>query len=170
MMAATGVLGIWQADSTSDTGVVFMGLYMLIFALILAIFEISQLRPTMGIDNLWKRNFGFLYGPIGRGIYMIFIAILCFGIEKPYDLALASGVVIIFFGCIQIFMSIWYLVTLTKRKVSTLDSDWCIIFSCIIVLCQVYLLRFLLRFTLQGTSTPTSTVHSNIQIQITSSK
>ena len=108
MMAATGVLGIWQADSTSDTGVVFMGLYMLIFALILAIFEISQLRPTMGIDNLWKRNFGFLYGPIGRGIYMIFIAILCFGIEKPYDLALASGVVIIFFGCIQIFMSIWY--------------------------------------------------------------
>ena len=78
MMAATGVLGIWQADSTSDTGVVFMGLYMLIFALILAIFEISQLRPTMGIDNLWKRNFGFLYGPIGRGIYMIFIAILRF--------------------------------------------------------------------------------------------
>lgn len=108
MMAATGVLGIMASDSTSDTGVIFMGLYMLIFALILAVFEISQLRPSMGIDNLWKRNFGFLYGPIGRGIYMIFIAILCFGIEKPYDLALASGIVIIIFGSLQIFVSLWY--------------------------------------------------------------
>merc|ERR1719235_2417091 len=100
MMAATGVLGILQAASTDDTGVVFMGLYMIIFSLILAVFEISQLRPSMGIDNLWKRNFGFLYGPFGRGIY-IFIAILCFGIDKPYQLALASGVVIIFVGTVQ---------------------------------------------------------------------
>ena len=108
MMAATGVLGILQADSTDDTGVVFMGLYMIIFSLILAVFEVSQLSPSMGIDNLWKRNFGFLYGPLGRGAYMLFIAILCFGIKKPYELALASGVVIIFFGTSQILMSLWY--------------------------------------------------------------
>ena len=62
----------------------------------------------MGIDNLWKRNFGFLYGPVGRGMYMVFIAILCFGISDPYELALASGVVIAFFGCLQIFISLCY--------------------------------------------------------------
>ena len=73
MMGATGVLGIAAADSASDTGVVFIGLYMLVFSLILLIFEINQLRPNSGVDNLWKRNFGFLYGPVGKGLYMIFI-------------------------------------------------------------------------------------------------
>jgi hypothetical protein len=108
MMAACGVLGIAQADSTEDTGVVFVGLYMIVFALILSVFEMNQMRPNCGLDNLWKRNFGFLYGPNGKGIYMCFIAILCFGLDKPYELALASGIVIGFFGVFQLLLAWWY--------------------------------------------------------------
>ena len=83
MMGTTGVLGVASASGADDTGLVFIGLYMLVFSLILFIFEINQLRPNCGVDNLWKRNFGFLYGPMGKGLYMIFIGNAQFFARKP---------------------------------------------------------------------------------------
>lgn len=70
MMAATGALGVGAVDSEKDIGVVFVGLYMILFAAILFCYETIQIKPCAALDNFYKRNFGFLYGPMGKGLYM----------------------------------------------------------------------------------------------------
>lgn len=70
MMAATGALVVAKADSVNDTGIVFIGLYMCLFAAILFCYELIQIKPIEKLDGIYKENFGFLYGPNGRGIYM----------------------------------------------------------------------------------------------------
>lgn len=71
MMACAGALGIKEANSVNDTGLVFIGLYMHIFAAILFCYEAIQIRPCDVLDTFYKRNFGFLYGPNGKGAYLI---------------------------------------------------------------------------------------------------
>ncbi len=71
MMAATGALGVGSADTASESGTAFTGIYMVLFAAILFIYELIQIRPCESFDMLWKKNFGFLYGPNGKALYMI---------------------------------------------------------------------------------------------------
>jgi hypothetical protein len=71
MMACAGALGIKNANNVNDTGLVFIGLYMHIFAAILFCYEAIQIRPCDVLDTFYKRNFGFLYGPNGKGAYLI---------------------------------------------------------------------------------------------------
>lgn len=70
-MAATGALGIGNANNVNDSGVIFVGIYLIVFAGILTVFEISQLCPGGRLDDFVKRNFGFLYGNIGKGLYLL---------------------------------------------------------------------------------------------------
>lgn len=71
LAAAAGVMGIAGANSVNDTAIVFVGLYLILFAAILVGFEVSQFKPGTVLDLLMKKNLGFLYGPIGRSIYLI---------------------------------------------------------------------------------------------------
>eukprot|EP01031_Cornospumella_fuschlensis_P043512 gene43512-53200_t len=77
-MAATGAIGIANTDSINDTGVIFVGIYMLLFASVQFIFEVAQLCPNSSLNTLMKKNFGFLYGTIGKGLFMLFMGILAF--------------------------------------------------------------------------------------------
>lgn len=70
-LAATGALGVGSASSINDTGTIFVGLYMIIFAAVVFIYELSQMCPGKSLDNLMKRNFGFLYGTIGKGLFIL---------------------------------------------------------------------------------------------------
>lgn len=70
-MAAVGALGISQSNNVNDTGIVFVGIYLILFAAVVTIFEISQLCPGGTIDNIVKKNFGFLYGYIGKGLFLL---------------------------------------------------------------------------------------------------
>jgi len=70
-MAAVGALGIGKSDSVNDTGVIFVGLYMIVFAAIVFIYEISQILPSKSLDTLMKKNFGFLYGYVGKGLFLL---------------------------------------------------------------------------------------------------
>ena len=70
-MAAVGALGVGGSTSVNDTGVVFVGLYMIVFAAIIFIYEISQILPSKTLDMFMKRNFGFLYGYIGKGLFLL---------------------------------------------------------------------------------------------------
>lgn len=70
-MAATGALGVGSADSISDTGTIFVGIYMFLFAAIEFIYEVSQYCPTKALDEFMKKNFGFLYGEVGKGLFIM---------------------------------------------------------------------------------------------------
>ncbi len=78
LLAASGVLGIMYVNQLNGGGnsnenvqIVFMGIYMIVFAMTLFTFEILQLLPIKSLDDMYKKNFGFLYGPIGRGSYTL---------------------------------------------------------------------------------------------------
>eukprot|EP01033_Poteriospumella_lacustris_P013209 gene13209-9460_t len=104
-MAATGALGIGNANNVNDSGVIFVGIYLIVFAGILTVFEISQLCPGGRLDDFVKRNFGFLYGNIGKGLYLLFVGILCFGLSEPRQLAIAAGVLIAAWGLASILIA-----------------------------------------------------------------
>lgn len=104
MMAATGAIGLASVKDIEHAGDIFVGLYMVLFAAILFLFETIQIRPCDLPQRVYKRNFGFLYGVKGKAIFMIFIAFLNFGLSKPKDLALATGIVLIVFGAVQILI------------------------------------------------------------------
>jgi hypothetical protein len=70
MMAACGAFVVRDSRSVTDTGMTFIGIYMVLFAAILFCYELIQVKPIAAIDNIYKENFGFLYGPNGRGMYM----------------------------------------------------------------------------------------------------
>mmetsp|Transcript_10465 Transcript_10465/g.7811 ORF Transcript_10465/g.7811 Transcript_10465/m.7811 type:complete len:177 (+) Transcript_10465:27-557(+) len=104
-MAATGALGIGGSDNVNDTGVVFVGIYLILFAGILCLFEISQLCPGGRLDEFVKRNFGFLYGNVGKGLFLLFVGILCFGLTTPRSMAIACGVLVAAWGCASILIT-----------------------------------------------------------------
>ncbi len=69
-LAAVGALGVGASNNIDDTGVIFVGIYMILFAAIEFIFEISQVMPWEALDTFIKKNFGFLYGMIGKGMFI----------------------------------------------------------------------------------------------------
>ena len=69
-LAATGALGVISADGVDSTGTVFVGLYLLIFSAIEFTWEVAQLMPADNyVDMAMKKNFGFLYGTVGLGLF-----------------------------------------------------------------------------------------------------
>jgi hypothetical protein len=70
-LAATGALGIQQADGVDDTSVVFVGIYLIMFAAIVFLYEVAQMCPDSSIDIFFKKNFGFLYGIIGKSLFIM---------------------------------------------------------------------------------------------------
>ena len=79
LLAFTGALGVKQVNDSKDTSnsaasIIFIGIYMIVFAATLFIYEILKLLPdsiSAYTDSIFKKNFGFLYGPYGRGFYTL---------------------------------------------------------------------------------------------------
>lgn len=70
-LAVVGAFGIQAASSVNDIEVVFVGVYMILFATTVFLFELIQLFQCIYIDEIIKRNLGFIYGPKGRGGYLL---------------------------------------------------------------------------------------------------
>lgn len=70
-LAAVGALGIGSANSINDTGVIFVGLYLIIFAGLVVFYELAQVLHWERLDEFMKRNFGFLYGTYGKGFFIL---------------------------------------------------------------------------------------------------
>lgn len=68
-LAFVGAMAVKSADSGDDIDVIFVGIYVILFAAIEFLFEISQFCTCF--DGTIKRNFGFLYGPIGKCCYFL---------------------------------------------------------------------------------------------------
>ena len=111
LLSTAAALGIKSSYATS-TNTVLVGLYVLLFSLILFVYEVLQVtgkwcnnRLEM-VDLIWKKNFGFLYGPLGRGAYVLFVGTLMFGIST--GIATGAGLLCIIWGMALIFLSCKY--------------------------------------------------------------
>ena len=71
LMSATAVLGIMSVDGIDDTGRIMVAIYMILFSVLLAVFEIIQIRAWDTVDRIYRRNFGFLYGTKGKSFFII---------------------------------------------------------------------------------------------------
>lgn len=49
----------------------FVACYMLFFSSLLFMFEFVEIRPVEWVDHMLRRNFGFLYGTMGKSLYII---------------------------------------------------------------------------------------------------
>ena len=71
IVSASAALGIAQAHSVSDASAVFIGLYLILFSGIVVFQDCVGLCKVRYFETLIKKNFGFLFGPIGKGCYFI---------------------------------------------------------------------------------------------------
>jgi len=58
-------------DGVDAVEKLFVIAYMLFFSVLLFAFEAIQMRQIEWIDHLFRRNFGFLYGALGKSLFII---------------------------------------------------------------------------------------------------
>ena len=71
LMLTTAVLSMAQADSISYSGKIMTAVYMIIFTLLLLVFEIAELQQVVFVEHFYHRNFGFLFKPKGKSLFII---------------------------------------------------------------------------------------------------
>jgi len=82
MMGALGITSlIFFAPSGSNFTVAFLSVYMVVFAVLLFLYELIWWQPFPGLNRTFRKNFGFMYGLKGKGLYLVFIAFLCLGMK-----------------------------------------------------------------------------------------
>jgi len=111
MMAALGVLTLIEINKSgggvTDLSEPFLASYMIMFALLLGLYEFMWWMPSPDINRIMRKNFGFLYGLLGKGFYLIFVACLCIGLGTDARIAVlnyATGGCWIFNGLVHVFI------------------------------------------------------------------
>mmetsp|Transcript_27722 Transcript_27722/g.77671 ORF Transcript_27722/g.77671 Transcript_27722/m.77671 type:complete len:197 (+) Transcript_27722:85-675(+) len=110
MMGGLGVLTLIEVHnrkSTKDISEPFLAAYMIMFATLLFSYEFMWWMPAPGINKSLRRNFGFMYGLRGKGLYLIFVAFLCLGLGKDAsvrELNWATGIAYLIVGCLHILV------------------------------------------------------------------
>ena len=99
LIFATAIIRL-ETITLAESPQVFVCSYMIFFSTLLFTFEAMQSQPIVWLDHMLRRNFGFLYNPIGKALFDIFIAFLCLGLSG--DLSLAVGIAFACFGGGQI--------------------------------------------------------------------
>ena len=84
-----------------------VSLYLLLFALTWFTFEVSQVVACDVIVIQLKRNFGFLFHPLGKSLFIIFCAFLNFGVQAR-TLGLATGICIATDGVLLVLLYLKY--------------------------------------------------------------
>jgi hypothetical protein len=111
MMAALGVLTLISVhrngNAIDNLSEPFLAAYMVMFAILLFVYELMWWRAMPGLNKSLRKNFGFLYGLRGKGFYLIFVAFLCLGLGKEASVATlnwATGIAYMAVGCFHIFL------------------------------------------------------------------
>lgn len=102
LMAFTSLVGLSSIKDFSATGEIFVAVYMLFFSGLLFLFETVQIKSLEILDNLFRRNFGFLYNTMGKSLFIIFIAFLSFGLGEPLTLSFICGFLTASFGVAEL--------------------------------------------------------------------
>ena len=91
-------------SSLGDTDAIFVALYVFLFAFILFVFEAHQFspKPIKYVDDVYRANFGFMYKPLTKAIFLIFVGFLQFGLDSSNGnaMGLSCGVLTIADGVI----------------------------------------------------------------------
>lgn len=110
MMAALGILTLIEVESAGnvvDLSEPFLASYMVMFALLLGLYELMWWTPFPQVNKQMRKNFGFLYGLLGKGLYLIFVACLCIGLGTDARIATlnyATGGCFMAAGCLHVFV------------------------------------------------------------------
>jgi len=110
MMGALGVLTIIkvkEAGIGGDLSEPFLAAYMVMFATLLFVYELMWWSPMPVVNMALRKNFGFLYGLRGKGLYLIFVACLCLGLGSDAsvkELNWATGIAFLAAGCLHWFI------------------------------------------------------------------
>ncbi|CAM9236247.1 unnamed protein product [Chrysoparadoxa australica] len=99
-MAASAVFGVGNIASANLTDF-FLGAYLLIFAALLFVYEMLQFGFFQGMNDALHRNFGMFYGPMGRGLYLIFVGFFNFGFNNV-KLSFSCGVTCLAWGAFTV--------------------------------------------------------------------
>ena len=70
-MEATAVIGLEYVDGVEASGKLFVAIYMMFFSTLLFCFELTQIRRVEWVEHMLQRNFGFLYGAMGKAFFII---------------------------------------------------------------------------------------------------
>ncbi|KAJ8603461.1 hypothetical protein CTAYLR_005100 [Chrysophaeum taylorii] len=109
MMAATGALSIMEFGNFNGQQLseLVVSLYLLLFALLWFVFELAEIRPIDYVVYHLKRNCGFLFHPMGKALFIIFVAFLNFGVQDKV-LGLATGILCLADGVVLILLYLKY--------------------------------------------------------------
>ena len=107
MMAALGVLTLmtFTNQGNKDAAEAFLAVYMILFALLLFCYELMWWMPVPWLNKSLRKNFGFMYGLQGKGLYLIFVAFLCLGLggdNEVKELTWATGIGYLAFGALHV--------------------------------------------------------------------
>ena len=96
-----------SSSSGLSLGEPFLAFYMVLFAALLFLYELMWWSPMTNLNDNMRRNFGFMYGLQGKGLYLIFVAFLCFGLGKDASVQILNfftGVSFLAAGLLHIFV------------------------------------------------------------------
>jgi hypothetical protein len=80
---------------------------MVMFAILLFVYECMWWKAVPALNKTLRKNFGFLYGIRGKGLYLIFVAFLCLGLGRDasvQSLNWATGLAFLAGGVFHIFL------------------------------------------------------------------
>lgn len=93
MMGGLGVVSLieYEFNGVGDLTYAFLCAYMILFATLLFLYEFIWWQPVASLNVMFRKNFGFLYGLHGKGLYLIVIAFLTLGLlDDDVDSAVAG--------------------------------------------------------------------------------
>jgi len=108
LMMATAIIGIEYITDIDSTEKLFVAIYLIFFALLLFLQELSEIKKMERLEFFFRRNFGFMYNILGKALFIVFIAFLCFGLGDPVALTYSTGFGLAIFGALQVGLYLKY--------------------------------------------------------------
>jgi hypothetical protein len=105
MMCCLGVFGI--LDRGGEVAMVFVSVYMILFSVLLFLYELMWWKSIPVVNKNLRTNFGFLYGIKGKATYLIFVAFLVIGLQSDASiqyLRIITGVSYLGTGVLMLFL------------------------------------------------------------------
>lgn len=104
-MCATAIDSLSNESSESDTDAIFVALYVFLFAVMLFVFEAMSFlsKPIAYVDAVYRANFGFMYKPATKAVFLVFVGFLQFGLDSSHSnaLGLSCGILTISSGILM---------------------------------------------------------------------